>query len=164
MRIRGYRDTDLDILIELTIETFRPFFEQSFPAMVGLEVDLIEHQHGHWEQDYREQVPTLHDPGQGREVAVAVDDDDTILGYVAWLPDPSRPQHGQVEIIAVDTSHRRGQVGTRLMQHALDQMRAQGMRYVGLGTGGDRFHAPARGLYESLGFPPIPIVGYLRSL
>ena len=37
------------------------------------------------------------------------------------------------------------------------------MEVVSLGTGGDWFHAPARGLYESLGFHPVPVVYYLRA-
>jgi hypothetical protein len=35
---------------------------------------------------------------------------------------------------------------------------------VSIGTGGDDFHAPARALYESLGFTPFPTVNYTRAL
>jgi hypothetical protein len=33
--IRSYVQADLDQLIELTIETFRPFFEESFRPLAG---------------------------------------------------------------------------------------------------------------------------------
>ena len=163
MRIRTYRDGDQDALTDLTIATFRPFYEQSFPQMMNHDQEVIEHQHGEWEQDYRQQVPTLHNPSEGKHVAVATVDEEPI-GYVAWCPDGSRPRHGEIYIVAVDRNHRGSGVGRLLMQHAMDQMRADGMRFVGLGTGGDDFHAAARSMYESLGFHPIPIVGYLRSL
>lgn len=84
--------------------------------------------------------------------------------HVAWCPDTSRPAHGEIDIIAVDTAHRGAGIGTALMEHAMSQMRADGMGFVELGTGGDDFHAPARRLYESLGFYALPTAAYLRSL
>ncbi|WP_446665826.1 GNAT family N-acetyltransferase [Flexivirga sp. B27] len=163
MRIRTYQPADLPRLIELTIATFRPFYEESFPALMDHEQDLIHHQHGHWADDYRAQVPQLHDPVNQKHVAVA-EDEGTLVGYVAWLPDDSRVEHGIVDMLAVDAGHRRTHVATDLMEHAMDAMRASGTRYVELGTGGDWFHAPARAFYESLGFHPIPTVAYLKAL
>jgi len=163
MLVRDFRPADLDRLIDLTIETFRPFYENSFPAMVGHDAGLIEHQHGQWEQDYRDEVPTLHEPTQGRHVLVAEADDGVLAGYVAWRPD-SRPDHAEIYLLAVGEPHRHQRVGTDLVTEAMSRMRAAGTRFVGLGTGGDDFHAPARRLYEAMGFHPIPIVGYLRSL
>lgn len=43
-------------------------------------------------------------------------------------------------------------------------MRARGVAVVHVGTGGDVFHAPARALYESLGFSAYPVVDYTCSL
>lgn len=161
MYIREYEETDLDAVLGLVIETFRPFYEQ-WPAMVGHDSILFEHQHGRWEQDYRDEVPTLHDPAAGKHLAVATDGD-LILGCISWLPD-SRPEHAEIHLIGVDRDRRRSGTGHALMEHAMTAMREDGIRFVGLGTGGDDFHAPARRLYEDLGFHPIPIVGYLRSL
>lgn len=164
MRIRAYRNSDQDTLIALTISTFRPFYENSFPKMMNHDEHIIAHQHGRWEEDYRQQVPSLHDPAEGKHLAVAVDDEDQIAGYVAWCSDTFRPAHGEIGLIAVDAAHRGGGIGTALMEHAMSRMRADGMGFVGLGTGGDNFHAPARRLYESLGFYVIPTAAYLRSL
>ena len=83
MPIRPFRESDLPQLIDLTIATFRPFYENYFRPLVGEEV--FEHQHGHWEQDYRDDVPTLHDPGIGRRIAVA-EIDGAVVGYVASRP------------------------------------------------------------------------------
>jgi ribosomal protein S18 acetylase RimI-like enzyme len=160
MRIRPFADSDLPTLIELTIETFRPFYEDYVHPLLG--DDVFRHQHGHWEQDYREEVPTLHDPSSGRHVAVA-EVDGSLAGYVAWRPD-ARPRSGQISLLAVSPAYRRASVGRALCEHALAAMKADGIEVVGIGTGDDAFHAGARALYESLGFTKIPIAGYLRKI
>ncbi|CAM5267823.1 hypothetical protein SALBM217S_08278 [Streptomyces griseoloalbus] len=56
MRIRAFTPQDLTALTDLTIETFRPFYEDSFRPLVGEAV--FANQHGDWRDDYRRQVPT----------------------------------------------------------------------------------------------------------
>jgi ribosomal protein S18 acetylase RimI-like enzyme len=159
MRIRPFQPSDLPALIDLTIEVFGPFYEQSFRAMVPPEI--FEHQHGHWAEDYRNSVPKLHDPDNGKHVAVAESDDGHLVAYIGWGIDSER-RHGEIDPLAVRESARRSGVGRALCEHALAAMRDQ-VDVVGLGTGGDWFHAPARALYESLGFFPVPVVYYLRA-
>ena len=60
MRIRSFLQHDLDRLTELTIETFGPFYEESFRPLVG-EI-VFANQHGKWRDDYVKQVAVLHDP------------------------------------------------------------------------------------------------------
>jgi hypothetical protein len=43
-------------------------------------------------------------------------------------------------------------------------MRDAGVEVASIGTGGDDFHAPARALYESLGFTPFPAVNYTKAI
>lgn len=160
MEIRPFADGDLQPVVELTIETFRPFYEQTVPEMMGEEI--FAHQHGHWEQDYRDEVPTWHDPATGRHVAVA-EADGAVVGCVAWLPG-ARPHSGQIYLLAVAQAFRRKELGRRLCEHAIAAMKADGIEFVGIGTGGDPFHAPARALYEDLGFRKIPIAGYLKKI
>src|SRR5262245_57745243 len=100
MAIRPYREGDLERLIELTIETFGPFYEESFRSDVGNAV--FHHQHGAWRDDYRRQVPTLFDPDANKYVAV-VDDQSALVAYVAWNIDVAK-QHGDIEILAVAAS------------------------------------------------------------
>jgi ribosomal protein S18 acetylase RimI-like enzyme len=159
MRIREYAETDLPRLIDLTIATFGPFYEESFRPLVG---DVIfTRQHGDWQDDYRRTVPQLHDPAAGKYVAVA--ETDVLAGYVAWSLDPAR-EKGAVEMLAVSTEVRRGNVGTALCEHAFTALREAGARYVEIGTGGDDFHAPARAFYESLGCIKLPVAVYFREL
>jgi ribosomal protein S18 acetylase RimI-like enzyme len=160
MHIRAFVNSDLQRLIDLTIETFRRFYEGYVHSLLG--DDVFRHQHGQWEEDYRGEVPTLHDPAAGRHVAVA-QIGETVMGYVSWRPG-QRPHSGQIYLLAVSSSHRRQKLGRRLCSHAIQQMRADGVEVVEVGTGDDAFHAAAQALYESLGFIKIPTAGYLKKI
>ncbi|MFE4976778.1 GNAT family N-acetyltransferase [Kitasatospora sp. NPDC056651] len=160
MIIRSFEPQDFARLTELTIETFGPFYEESFRPLVG-EV-VFARQHGRWREDYRTLLATLHTPEHGKHVAVA-DLDGAIAGYVGWEIDPTR-ERGTIGILAVDPHHRRDHLATDLCEHAFGHMRDHGARYVEIGTGGDEFHGPARELYESLGCVKLPVAVYFREL
>lgn len=160
MFIRSYAQSDLPRLIEFTIETFGPFYEDSFRPLVGETIFGI--QHGNWRDDYHQQVAGLHDPDQHKYVAIA-EQSGVLAGYVAWAVEPAR-RHGEVTILAVAPQHRRENLGTALCEHAFDGMRSLGAEVVEIGTGGDDFHAPARALYESLGCIKLPVAVYYRTL
>jgi ribosomal protein S18 acetylase RimI-like enzyme len=160
MQIRSYVDADLARLIDLTIETFGPFFEDSFRPLVG--ETIFTHQHGDWRDDYHKEVAGLHDPAQHKYVAIA-EQDGVLLGYVAWNIEPARSK-GTVALLAVAAAYRRSNAGTALCEHAFEAMRAEQAEYVEIGTGGDEFHAPARAFYESLGCVKLPVAVYFREL
>ncbi|MDG9688696.1 GNAT family N-acetyltransferase [Streptomyces mutabilis] len=160
MLIRAFHRHDLVPLTELTIDTFRPFYEESFRPLVG-EV-VFANQHGDWREDYRRQVAGLHAPERHAHVAVA-EAEDGLAGYVAWTVAPER-RNGSITLLAVRARHRRNHVGTALCEHAFQEMRALGAEVVEIGTGGDPFHAPARALYEALGCTPLPVTVYYRRL
>jgi ribosomal protein S18 acetylase RimI-like enzyme len=160
MRIRSFLQHDLARLTELTIETFGPFYEDSFRPLVGETV--FANQHGKWRDDYVKQVAELHDPVQHRYLAVA-EIEDVIAGYVAWSVEPAR-KNADITILAVSAAHRRHGAGAALCEHAFAAMRESGAEVVTIGTGGDDFHAPARSLYEALGCTALPIVAYYREL
>ncbi|MGN6333350.1 MAG: GNAT family N-acetyltransferase [Motilibacteraceae bacterium] len=169
MHLRPYEPADLDGLLSLTIDTFGPFYEQSVRSLVGERI--FQHQHGDWREDYRREVPTLHDPAQHRHVLLAVEavqaveavDADRIVGFVAWSVLPER-RHGQITHLAVDQGHRRHGVAGELFDAALAAMRADGVDVVALGTGGEWFHEPARAFYESKGMVAVPGVYYFTEL
>ena len=162
MHIRPFIEADLPALVELTVETFRPLFEDQVRPAYGKE--LFELHHGRWQQDYRDEIPTLDDPAAGRWIAVA-ESGGAPVGLVAWSIDTARPDHGRIQLLAVSQPHRRADIGRRLCEHALEALKAGGVKVVELGTGGeDTFHAPARALYESLGFLRVPIAGYIKRI
>ncbi|HEY1914850.1 MAG TPA: GNAT family N-acetyltransferase [Streptosporangiaceae bacterium] len=162
MNIRSCHPSDLSALTELTIATFGPYYEDHFRPQVGETIFL--HQHGHWADDYRVQVPALYDPAAGKHVAIAQADDAAIAGYVAWSIDPAR-RHGNLGLLAVAQAHRRNHIGAALCRYAFDDMTRKDVEVVSIGTGGtDLFHAPARALYESLGCTPVHVTYYLKQL
>lgn len=101
MIIRPLALTDLDGLIQMTIETFRPFYEDYVHPLYG---DIVfEHQHPDWEQDYRDEMPALHEPTAGRHIAVA-QVGHVVAGYVSWRTD-HKPDHGERQL-HVGPAHR----------------------------------------------------------
>ncbi|MBW1599814.1 GNAT family N-acetyltransferase [Streptomyces sp. JJ38] len=160
MLIRAFVPQDLARLTELTINVFRPFYEDCFRPLVGEEV--FARQHGDWRGDYHRQVAELHAPEQHAHVAVA-EVAGRVAGYVAWRVDPAR-RNGELTHLAVAAEHRGRRLGTALCEHAFARLRALGAEVVEIGTGGDPFHAPARALYESLGCTPFPVTVYYRRL
>jgi hypothetical protein len=94
MRIRPFVDADLPALIDLTIEAFRPSFEGHSRPAYG-EVLFALH-HGQWKQEYRDELPSLHDPANRRWVTVAEIGGD-IAGFVGWNSVGDRRDHGRID-------------------------------------------------------------------
>lgn len=161
MDIRPLDPADLPAVLDLTLATFGPFYEDSYRSAVGEQV--FQNRHSGWRDDYRKQLAGIHDPSRGKYAAVATTSKKAVVGYVAWLVQ-AEIHHGEIEILAVAGSGRRQHCGRRLAQHAIQAMRSDGVEVVSIGTGGDAFHAPARALYESLGFTPFPTVSYTRAV
>jgi ribosomal protein S18 acetylase RimI-like enzyme len=157
MHIRDAIATDIPALIDLTIATFRPLFTG---PLRELRREVTEHDHGDWEADYRAEVPALLAPEEGRFITLA-DDHGRPLGYVGWN---IAGTSGRLEMVAVHPDARRRGVARALCAHAIERLGQRGAVVVHIGTGGDAFHAPARALYESLGFTPYPTVDYARAL
>ncbi|WP_328321288.1 GNAT family N-acetyltransferase [Kribbella sp. NBC_00382] len=160
MELRPFEQGDLEEIVQLTIDTFGPFYEGSFRGLVGDRIFV--HQHGDWAGDYRRTVPGLHAPRDNKFVVVA-EDSGRIVGYVAWAVEPVT-KHGSVELLAVLGDSRREHVGRSLCEAAFAEMRAAGVEVVEIGTGGDEFHAPARAFYESLGLIKVPVAVYFGVL
>ncbi|MBY8871343.1 GNAT family N-acetyltransferase [Micromonospora sp. PLK6-60] len=160
MTLRPFRSSDLEPLIELTIATFGPFYEDSFRSIVG--DAIVTNQHGTWRADYRDMWLGLHDPRHNKHVVVA-EDGDALLGFAAWHTNADR-RSGEIEIIAVAADLRRQHVGTALCAHVFEAMRQAGAEVVSIGTGGDRFHEAARAFYDSLGMTAVPLVRYYAAL
>lgn len=88
--------------------------------------------------------------------------DDVAVGFVVIQQDPGESL-GIIEMIAVHPEHqRRGHAGA-LMEFAIQRLRDQGLELINVGTGGDPGHAPARALYERIGFTGVPLVNYYMA-
>jgi ribosomal protein S18 acetylase RimI-like enzyme len=94
---------------------------------------------------------------------LVAEDHAEIVGFIAWTMRPLK-RSGEIEMLAVESAHRRHHVASALCEHAFDYLRRHGIEVVSLGTGGDEFHAPARALYDSLGMTPLPVIVYYKAL
>ena len=158
--IRRLVDADVEPVVALSLAAWAPVFR-------GVEAELGAGVYRMLFPDWR--------AAQARAVAavcrspehdvwVAVEGDRT-LGFVAVrYGDEDAARVGEIDMVAVDPACQRAGVGRALMRHAVAAIEAAGVGLAVLGTGGDPGHAPARALYESLGFRPYRHVRYYKAL
>lgn len=156
--IRPMSDDDLDAVAALSLRAWEPV-DRSFKAVLGERI--YTRVYPDWATSQEADVRRVcSDPGTSAFVS---DRDGVVIGFVALVINDDPPT-GVVEMIAVDPPHQRQGVGRDLTLFALAHFAAMGLPLVNVGTGGDPGHAPARKLYESMGFVPLPLVNYYRAL
>jgi ribosomal protein S18 acetylase RimI-like enzyme len=117
--------------------------------------------HPDWRADQRE---TVEDACHSEDVSVWVAESERgLVGFIGVKTD-EETRLGEVYIIAVDPAYQRSGMGTALMRLALDELANAGMTVAMVETGGDPGHAPARDLYEQIGFTLLPIARYFKAL
>jgi GNAT superfamily N-acetyltransferase len=158
--LRRFEAADLEAVVELSLRAWEPVFE-SLREVLGDAIFARLHEPG-WRAV---QADAVRDgcTSDDRDAFVAVVDDRPV-GFVTVALDAFHERMGVVDMIAVDPLYQRRGVATRLMSCAIDHMRRSGMDIAAVGTGGDRGHAPARAVYEALGFTALPGVRYLKLL
>jgi GNAT superfamily N-acetyltransferase len=145
--IRPVKPEDAPILELIRQAAFAPIFA-SFRAAMGEEIYR------------RAQAPD--DEAQGELLASLLredwvwevhcaEHDGEVVGFVSLRLDRERLV-GEIGLNAVHPDHAGIGIGTALYDHALDRMRAAGMRVATVATGGDPSHAPARRAYAKAGF------------
>jgi ribosomal protein S18 acetylase RimI-like enzyme len=85
-----------------------------------------------------------------------------VVGFVILQQDRDESL-GVIEMIAVHPEHQRRGHGRALMEFAIRRFREQGLELINVGTGVDPGHAPARALYEAVGFTGVPLVNYYMA-
>jgi len=160
VEIRPYDERDLDALVELSLRAWEPVFD-SLGQVLGKAIFARLHQPD-WRAVQAEAVRASC-TSDGRDVFVAVADGRPV-GFVVVVLDAVHEGMGIVDVVAVDPAYQRRGIAKQLMKHSVEHMRAHGMDIAAVETGGDRGHAPARALYESLGYTPLPVVRYLTPL
>ncbi len=159
IEIRKITERDVDRVVEFSVRAWAAAFasmRRTFgdPIFLRLYPD--------WETN---QAATVRASctGDTANVFVAAADGRPI-GLVAITLDAHRERMGEVSIIAVDPDYQRRGIGERLTTFALNHMRDRGMDSAIVETGNDPGHAPARALYASTGFTPLPVARYFRLL
>lgn len=158
--VRAFAPDDLPRLQEIRRAAFAPVFA-SFRRIVG---DAIyRHALSNAEAEQAQHLDALCREDSGSVMLVA-DLEGDVVGFVSYVV-KREARFGEIGLNAVHPDHAGQGIGTRLYQAALDRMKAQGVKAVEVGTGGDPSHAPARRAYEKAGFATaIPSVALYREL
>ncbi len=145
--IRTYAPADLPALHTVRAAAFAPVFA-SFRSIVGPEIAALGLAHAETEQ--ADLLDSIAKPDSGHTVAVA-EIDGVIAGFISWKTGAAT-KIGEITLNAVHPDHGGRGIGAALYEHALAALKSAGMALATVGTGGDPSHAPARRVYEKVGF------------
>jgi len=143
-------------VVDLSLLAWEPVFI-SFERILGATIfDRLYRPHWRAAQAASVRTTCLTTGAESFVVATAADD---VAGFMVLMQD----QHeslGLIEMIAVHPEHQRRGHARALMEFAIQRFRGQGLKLINVGTGGDPGHAPARALYEAVGFIGVPLTNY----
>jgi ribosomal protein S18 acetylase RimI-like enzyme len=159
MRVRDLAPGDVDAIVGIAVAAWEPIYRY-YRQEMGEE--LFQILHPDWRAEKAGQVERACLPGSRAGVCIA-EQDGQVVGFATYYANDSGV--GEIGNNAV-LPERQGQgIGTRMYGYVFDRLRALGMRYVKVSTGGDPAHAPARGAYRRAGFEVgLPAVDYYRQL
>lgn len=158
--IRELQPSDVEAVVEIAVAAWSSIY--SFYRRVMGE-DLFAAAHPCWQEEKAGQVSRACNPDSGVTVCVA-EREGQIVGFITFLADYASGI-GEIGNNAVHPDFQGQGIGARMYEHALDQLKAGGMRFAKVGTGLDPAHAPARRAYEKVGFSiQLASVEYYRRL
>jgi GNAT superfamily N-acetyltransferase len=160
VEIRPFHESDLDAVVEFSLRAWEPVFE-SMHQILGGPIFYRLHDPD-WRALQAEAVRSSC-TSEERDVFVAVIDQRPV-GFATVALNAFHERMGVVDMIAVDPAYQRRGIATQLMDRSVEHMRERGMDIAAVGTGGDPGHAPARAVYEALGYTALPGVRYLKLL
>jgi GNAT superfamily N-acetyltransferase len=150
----------VDVIAEIAVAAWKPIYERCHDVMGD---DLFATSFPDWRGRKAGQVRRACAPGSDAIVRVAICDGQ-IVGFITYYAD-RETGIGTIGNNAVHPDYQGKGIGPAQYEHVFDHLRALGMRYVKVQTGGDPAHAPARRAYEKVGFEPmLSSVTYYRSL
>lgn len=142
MRIRPFQAGDLDALRRITVVAFDgTAIDQNVEGQFGL---LAGHD---WR--WRKARHVDEDVAANPAGVFVAEDEGKVLGYISTRLDPEAGK-GRIPNLAVDQAARGRGLGRRLMEHALDYFRREGMAYAMIETMAN--NAAGQHLYPSCGF------------
>ena len=158
--IRELDRGDVEAVVAISLVAWAPLYEWRRRMMGD---DLFKALHPDWRKSKAAEIRGSCDPGGGMRASVA-EKEGQVVGFVTFLADEATGV-GVIGSNAVHPDFQRLGIGSRLHAHAIERLKALGMRYVKVGTGGDPAHLAARNAYEKAGFTvKIPTVYYYRKL
>lgn len=158
-QIRPLTPEDLEAVVDLSLLAWKPVFA-SFENILGTAI-FDQLYHPHWREAQAAEV-RKNCLADGAESFVLTTADGVTAGFIV-LEQHKNESLGVVEMIAVHPEHQRQRHARALMEFAIQRLRDQGLALINVGTGGDPGHAPARALYEAVGFTGVPLVAYYMA-
>lgn len=157
-RIEPYDAQHRDAVVHLSLRAWAPVFA-SLEQVMDPEVyaALVPD----WRGSQRQAVAAVC-ADKGMQIWVAIDAGSPV-GFVA-VRLHTEDRLGEVYMIAVDPDCQGRGIGSALMTVALTWMTDAGLSVAMVETGGDPGHAPARRIYEKLGFGVVPVARYYKKL
>ena len=153
--VRGYEPRDQARIRELTLEGFDGVsIDQSADRLLGLNTPPL------WQTRKWAGVQAELEASTADHFVAVLDGE--VIGYITTRPQPDAGI-GQIPNMAVDARYRRRGVASRLIEHALDHLRACGMRVAKIETLVQ--NAQGQTLYPSFGFREVARqIHYVRRL
>lgn len=160
LTIRDFQPGDTERLVAIAVAAWQPIFA-SFREIFGEE--LYAANCPDYPQEKARQIRSACEDGSRALICVA-ELDGRIVGFATFYADV-KPGIGEIGNNAVDPAHHGRGIAGRLYECVFERLRAMGMGFVKVITGGDPSHAPARRAYEKAGFDiHFPGVTYYRKL
>lgn len=158
--IREFRDEETETLAAIALAAWKPVYAEFRRAMGGAIFDAL---YPDWREDKARQIRSACRPDRVGRVLVA-ELGGTIVGFATFYPN-RYPKVAEIGNNAVHPDYQSRGIATLLYERVFDELRAAGVRFVKVETGGDPAHAPARRAYEKAGFDrSYPHVTYYREL
>lgn len=160
LHIRPLEPADIERVVAIAVAAWEPIYAYYRRAMGEA---LFAAAYPDWRAVKGGQVRRACAPGSGATVSLA-ELGGEVIGFVTFYADAASGI-GEIGNNAVHPYWQGLGIAQRLYQHAFDNLRARGQRFVKVSTGGDPAHAPARRAYERAGFDiALPTVVYYRAL
>lgn len=157
--IRPFEPRDFSRVHEICVAAFTPIHE-GFEQALG--PDIFAHEYTSWQDRYADDLKKLTASAPATLVHV-IEDVSVIAGFVATTLHESKL--GEIGLNAVDPAYQGRGAGKQMYLFALDSLKQRGAEIAYVGTGADAAHAPARAVYEAIGFDSaIPSVHYFKKL
>ena len=159
MTIRTVVPEDFPRLLEITIQAFTPIHE-SFRQMMGESLYALNW--ANWKQVHEEYLKSTTQGEAARQLLVGELEGEAI-GYAHYTCHEQELK-GEIGLNAIHPDHQGKGLSQLFYAEAERQMKAQGMKQIVVGTGGDPSHLPARKSYEKAGFQALPHVTYYKLI
>jgi len=158
MQIEPFAPGMLDSVVALALRAWAPVFRSIEET---LDPEVFRHFYPDWRVEQASAVESAC-LSEAMRVWVANVESRTV-GFIIVKLDVAAGM-GEIHMVATDPELQRTGVASALMSRALAWMKQAGMSVAMVETGGDPGHAPARHVYERMGFRLFPVARYFKKL